>query len=389
MKTKSLASASLMAMAALSFSTYGHAKTLKVGLIYSLSGPAAVLGEQSRDGFMLALEELNNKLGGLDVEVIVRDDKMEPSVAVTEARRLVERDKVDFVVGPIFANVAQAIAKPITDAGVFMISTTAGPSQFAGSGCHRNLFVNSYQDDQVFEVIGKYAQDEGYKRAYFIVPNYQAGKDAVSGFKQSYQGEVIEETYVPLGQLDYSAELTQIAAARPDAVLAFMPGGMGINFVKQYRQAGLDSIPMLSTFTVDESTLPALQDSAVDLLAGSNWAPDLDNAPNKKFTADYIAKYKSVPATYAVFAYDAAKIIDAAVTATGGNLDDKDALRRAIENVSIQSPRGDFRFGANHFPIQDFYLTKVIERPDGLYATSYVKTIFTDYVDRYAQDCKL
>ena len=258
--------------------------------MFTLSGPAAVLGEQGRNGFMLALDDMGGKLGGLKAEVTTIDDELKPDVAANKARELVERDDADFVVGPIFSNILMAIAKPVTDGGAFLISPNAGTSNFAGAECNTNLFVSSYQNDQVHEVLGKYAQDQGYKRVFLLAPNYQAGKDSLAGFKHSYKGEVVNEIYTPLGQLDFSAELAQIAAAQPDAVFTFMPGGMGVNLVKQYRQAGLDKIPFLSAFTVDETTLPAQQDAALGFYGGANWAPDMDNEKSKAFVAEYEEK---------------------------------------------------------------------------------------------------
>ncbi|MEP0507149.1 MAG: ABC transporter substrate-binding protein, partial [Aurantimonas coralicida] len=303
---------------------------LKVGLMFTLSGPAAVLGEQGRDGFMLAVETMGGKLGGLETEITTVDDELKPDIAANKARELVERDDADFVVGPIFSNILMAIAKPVTDGGAFLISPNAGTSNFAGAECNANLFVSSYQNDQVHEVLGKYAEDTGYKRLFLLAPNYQAGKDSLAGFKRSYKGEVVNEIYTPLGQLDFSAELAQIAAEQPDAVFTFMPGGMGVNLVKQYRQAGLDNIPFLSAFTVDETTLPAQQDAAVGFFGGANWAPDMDNEQSKAFVAAYEEKYGSVPGTYAMQAYDAAQMIDSAIKAAGGDLSDKDALRAGL-----------------------------------------------------------
>src|SRR5437763_6816148 len=231
---------------------------LKVGVIATLSGPPAVLGQQLRNGFQLAVKNLGGKLGGREVEVLVQDDELKPDVAVSKARAFVERDKVDFVVGPIFSNILQAILKPVTDGGAILISPNAGTSNFAGKECNANFFVTSYQNDQVHEVLGKYAQDKGIKKAFIMAPNYQAGKDSLAGFKRYFKGDVVDEVYVPLNQLDYSAELSKIAAAAPEAIFVFLPGGMGVNFVKQFRQAGLaDKITFLSAFTVDESPLPA------------------------------------------------------------------------------------------------------------------------------------
>ncbi|UOM33993.1 ABC transporter substrate-binding protein [Acuticoccus sp. I52.16.1] len=362
---------------------------VKVGVMVTLSGPPAVLGEQAKNGFELAVEEMGGQLGGIPTEIVVVDDELKPDVAATKARELVERDGANFVVGPIFSNIMMAIAKPVTDAGAFLISPNAGTSTFAGSECNPNLFVASYQNDQVHEVLGKYAQDQGFGRVFLMAPNYQAGKDALAGFKHSYEGEVVGEVFVPLGQLDFSAELAQIAAYQPDAIYTFMPGGMGVNLVKQYRQAGLDNIPFLSAFTVDETTLPAQQDAAVGFFGGANWAPDLDNEASKAFVAAYEEKYGAVPGTYAMQAYDAAQLIDSAIKAAGGDVSDSDAIRKGLMAADITSLRGDFKFGHNHYPIQDFYLVKVAKRDDGKYETRISEKIFDDYVDNYADQCEM
>ena len=302
---------------------------IKIGVIVTLSGPAAVLGQQVRDGFALAVKDLGGKMGGREVEIVVVDDELKPDGAVTKVKGLLEREKVDFVVGPIFSNILQAIHKPVTENKTFLISPNAGPSSYAGKDCSPFFYVTSYQNDQVHEMLGKVAQDRGYKRVYLMVPNYQAGKDSVAGFKLDYKGEIVEESYMPLGTLDFQVELTKIASPKPDAVFTFMPGGMGVGLVKQYRQAGLaDKIPVLSAFTVDESTLPAQQDAAVGMFGGANWAPNLDNPQNKKFVADYEAAYNSVPGTYAMQAYDTAMLIDSAVKAVKGDLATRRRCRR-------------------------------------------------------------
>jgi branched-chain amino acid transport system substrate-binding protein len=363
---------------------------LKIGVITTLSGPPAVLGGQLRNGFQLAVKTLGGKLGGREAEIIVSDDELKPDVAVAKVKAFVERDKVDFVVGPIFSNMLLAIMKPVTDSGTILVSPNAGTSNFAGKECNANFFVTSYQNDQVHEVLGKYAQDSGIKRVFIMAPNYQAGKDSLTGFKHDFKGEILDEVYVPLGQLDYQAELTRIAAAKPDAIFVFLPGGMGVNFVKQFRQAGLaDTVKFLSAFTVDESTLPAQQDAALGFFGGANWAPNLDNPQNKAFVAAYEKEYNAVPATYAFQAYDAAQLIDSAVNAVKGNLADKDALRAALKKADFKSLRGGFKFNNNHYPIQDFYLVKVAKRADGKYETEIAQKVFSNYGDSYAKDCPM
>ena len=363
---------------------------LKIGVIATLSGPPAVLGQQLRNGVNLAVKTLGGKLGGRDVEILVQDDELKPDVAVTKVKAMVERDKVDFIVGPIFSNILQAIMKPATESGTILISPNAGTSNFAGKECNPNFFVTSYQNDQVFGVSGKYAQDTGIKKVFLMAPNYQAGRDALAGFKSIFKGEIADEVYVPLGQLDYSAELAKIAAAKPNAIYVFLPGGMGVNFVKQFRQAGLaDSMTFLSAFTVDESTLPAQQDAALGFFGGSNWAPDLDTPQNKAFVAAYEKEFNAVPATYAFQAYDAALLIDGALKQTGGSTSNKDALRAALMKADFKSLRGGFKFNTNHYPIQDFYLVKVAKRADGKFETQIVKKVFENDADPHAKDCAM
>jgi branched-chain amino acid transport system substrate-binding protein len=381
----------LAGLTALIVSNFGAAAAdkVKVGLLVTLSGPAAVLGGQVRDGFDLAVKTLGGKLGGLDADVIVIDDELKPDVAVTKVKELIERDHVNFVVGPVFSNILMAIHKPVVESDAFLISPNAGTSNFAGKQCNPNFFVTSYENDQIHEVLGKYAQDKGYKTAFLMAPNYQAGKDALAGFKHEFKGEIVDEVYTPLGQLDFSAELAKIASDKPDAFFTFMPGGMGVNLVKQYRQAGLASIPFLSAFTADESTLPAEKDDALGFLGGADWAPDMDNPQSKAFVKAYEAAYGGVPGTYAMQAYDAAMLIDSAIKGAGGKLSDKDALRAGLKKADFASLRGKFKFGVNNYPVQDFYLVKAAKRADGKYETEIVQRVFNDYVDPYAHECQM
>ncbi|HAQ82698.1 ABC transporter substrate-binding protein [Bradyrhizobium viridifuturi] len=378
--------AGLAALLGIAASPAAAQEKIKIGVLVTTSGPAAALGQQVRDGFALAVKDLGGKMAGRDVEIVNADDELKPDAAVVKVRGLLERDKVDFVVGPIFSNILLAIHRPVTDSKTFLISPNAGPSSFAGKECNPFFYVTSYQNDQVHEILGKVAQDRGYKRVYLLVPNYQAGRDSVAGFKLDYKGEITEESYTPLNTLDFQPELSKIAAQKPDALFTFMPGGMGVNLVKQYKQAGA-TVPVLSAFTVDESTLPAQQDAAVGMFGGANWAPDLDNPQSKKFVAAYEAAYNGVPGTYAMQAYDAALLIDSAVKAVKGDLSNKEAVAAALKKADFTSLRGNFKFNNNGYPIQDFYLTKVAKRPDGKFQTEIVEKVFSNYGDRYAKDC--
>ncbi len=363
---------------------------VKVGLILTLSTPVAANGVHAKNGFDLALKELGGKIGGVPTEVFVADDEAKPEVAVTKVKGLLTRDNVDVVVGPILSSVLGAIIKPLADANTVLISPNAGSSALAGKNCSPLFFSTSYQNDQVHQISGKVAQDRGYKSVYLIAPNYQAGKDSFAGFKSAFKGKIVEESFVPLNTLDYQSELAKIASLSPDAVFAFLPAGMGVNFIKQYSQAGLaGKIPVLSSFTVDEANLPAQGDAALGMLNGSDWAPDLDTPQNKKFVADYVAAYNAVPATYAMQAYDAVMLLNAAVKSLNGDFSNKDAIAPAIRKAKFTSLRGDFKFNRNGFPIQNFYLTKVGKRPDGKFETQIVSKVFSDYQDPYVAECTL
>ncbi|MDI3305903.1 MAG: ABC transporter substrate-binding protein [Acetobacteraceae bacterium] len=364
-------------------------KGVKIGLVAVQTGPQAALGTQLRDGFLLGLKHLDGKLGGLPAQVVDIDDELRPEVAVTKTRAALERDKVDFVVGVVFSNILQAVMRPVTETNTFLISTNAGPSTFAGRGCNPFFFTTSYNNDQVHSVMGQAAQDEGYKRVFVMVPNYQAGRDAVHGFKSRFKGEVVDEVYVPLNQLDFSAELARIAAAKPDALFTFMPGGLGVNLVRQYRQAGLANIPFLSTFTVDEATLPAQQDAALGFFSAAPWAPNMDNEQNRRFVRDFEAAHNYVPGSYAAQAYDGAMLLDSAIRKVKGNLADKAALRVALEAADFRSVRGNFKFGTNHYPVQDFWLCKVAKRPDGKFQTETVRKVLENNVDPFAAECRM
>ena len=362
---------------------------LRLGMMVTLSGSSSVLGTQTRDGFQLALNQLGGRLGGREVELFVVDDELKPDIAVQRLQGLLARDQVELVVGPIFSNILQAIHKPVIDSGRILISPNAGPSLYAGAQCSPYFSVVSYQNDQAHEVMGRYAEGKAYRRIAVIMPNYQAGKDAVAGFRRAFRGEISDEIYVPLTQLDFSAELARIAADKPDAVFTFMPGGMGVALVKQYAQAGLASrIPFLSTFTFDEATLPAQQEAALGLTGSTSWSPSLDNPANKAFVAAYEAAYRNVPSAYAMQGYDTAMLIHSALQQTEGETQDRDRLAAAIRKADFTSLRGRFRFNTNGYPIQDFYQVRAIKRPDGKFQTEIVDRILTDYADTYAKDCR-
>lgn len=364
--------------------------TLKVGFVATFSGPNAALGEHLYQGFMVGLDHAGGKLGGLATEIVKEDDQLKPDVGVQVVRKLIERDKVDVVTGVVFSNVMMAIHKPLTESRTLMISANAGPSPIAGKLCSRYFFAASWQNDQSHEAVGQYLQTKGVKRVFLMAPNYQAGRDGLAGFKRYFKGEVVNEIYTTVNQPDYSAELAQIRAAKPEAVYVFYPGGMGVNFVKQYAQAGLSKeFPLYSAFTVDATTLAAQGDAAVGTFTAAFWTADLDNAASKRFVADYRKKYGSTPSTFAAQGYDAARLLDAGIRAAGGKVADREALAGAIEKASFESVRGPFRFNKNHFPIHDFYLVETVKDADGKLAQVNRGVVFKDHADAYAAQCAM
>jgi len=386
---KKLVGASVVALGAVAVSSAAHAQ-IKIGHITSLSGSGAALGQDMLDGFMLAVEQHGGKLGGHDVRIISDDDQMKPEVGVQIARRFVNNEKVDFVTGIIFSNVMMAARAPILESETFFIGSNAGPSPMTGAECSPYFFSTSWNNDQLHEGAGQIATDLGYKRMYLMAPNYQAGKDALAGFKRFYKGDVLDEVYTAIGQMDYSVEIAQLQQAKPDAVYVMYPGGMGVNFVKQYRQAGLlDKLPLISAATIDGSTLPALQDLALGAITNAPWAVNLDNEQSKQFVEAFEAKYKRVPSQYAAQAYDAANLIDSAIRKVDGNMKDKDAVREALRAADFKSIRGEFKYNNNHFPITDWYRVDVVKDENGKAALHAVDVVLKDHKDAYYEQCKM
>jgi branched-chain amino acid transport system substrate-binding protein len=365
-------------------------KTVKIGFISTFSGPVAAIGNDMRNSFELALDHLGRKLGGLPVEVIYEDDTLKPEVGVQKTQKLIESDKVDFVVGYIWSNVLLASLKPLVDSKTPTVVTNAGPSQLAGELCSPYVFSTSWNNDQTPQAVGLYMNQKNVKTAFLIGPNYAAGKDMLEGVASTFKGQVIgrELTRWP-DQLDFSAELSKARAAKPDAIFAFYPGGAGIQFITQYVQNGLKGqIPLYTAFVIDELSLPRLKDLAVGIPGAQEWVNDLPNDANKKFVADYKAKYKLSPSFYGAQTYDAAALIDSALKAVKGDTSNKDGLRKAMEKADFKSVRGNFKFGPNHIPIQNFYLQDAVKQGDD-YVLKTVATIVENDQDKHYQKCKM
>ncbi len=367
------------------------ADKLKVGMLSTLSGPGAGLGVDIRDGFALAVQQGGGKLGGLPVEVLTADDQQNPEVAKQSAERLLKRDKVDVMTGIVFSNVMLAVGPSVFAAQVPYVSANAGPSQYAGEQCNRYFFNVAWQNDNLHEAVGKTVMDKGFKKVVVLAPNYPAGKDAVAGFKRYYKGAVADEIYTKLGQLDYAAELAQARAAKPDAMYIFLPGGMGINFIKQFVGAGLSKDITLfgPGFSADEDVIKAVGEPMLGMFNSSHWAHDLDNPANKRFVADFVKAYGRLPSLYASQGYDAAQLIGAAVRDVKGKVEDRPALLKALKAAKFDSVRGPLRFNHNQYPVQDYYLRVITKDPQGRVTNRTLGKIFEQHADAYAPLCKM
>ncbi|MGH7356248.1 MAG: ABC transporter substrate-binding protein [Candidatus Rokuibacteriota bacterium] len=362
-------------------------ETVKIGFITSLSGPAGIIGEHMKNSVELALDHLGRKVGGLPVEVIYGDDQRKPDVGKQLADEMLKKHKVHFVSGIIWSNIMLAVAPTVTEAGTFMIGTNAGPHELAGKMCSELFFTTSWQNDQTPEAMGKYMQDQGLTDVYAMAPNYAAGKDMISGFKRYFKGKVVDEVYTKLGQQDYQAEISQLRSKSPKAVFVFYPGDMGIQFLKQYAQAGLrGQIPLYSVYTVDEISLPAVKEDAVGNYETRYWSPDLKNEANAKYVADFKKKYSKMPVFYGAQSYDGILLIDSAVRAVKGNLGDKKGMIAAMRKADYKSTRGKYTYNVNHFPIQNFYLLRSVA-VGGDVEMQIQKTVFENHKDAYFKEC--
>ena len=381
----------LLAAAALVASPAMAQQKLKIGFITTLSGPTGGIGKHMKDSVEIALDHLGRKVGGLETEVIFGDDQQKTDVGVQVAEEMLKKHQVDFMSGIIWSNVMMAVAPVVTGAGKIMVGANAGPSPLAGAQCNELFFSTSWNNDQSPEAMGKFLQDKGINDVYVLAPNYQAGKDMVAGLKRYYKGRVVEETYTKLGQQDYQAEISQLRSKNPKAVFAFFPGGMGIQFVKQYVQAGLrDQIPLYTVFTVDETTLPALKEAAIGQYEARFWSPDLDIPASKKYVADFQKKFGYTPSYYGAQSYDAIMLIDSALKATKGNVKDTKALIAAMRKANFNSVRGKFAYNVNHLPIQDFYLLKAVKSSNADGVEMHIEQkAFEKHKDAYYQDCKM
>ncbi|MDF2115317.1 ABC transporter substrate-binding protein [Roseiarcaceae bacterium H3SJ34-1] len=364
---------------------------VKIGFITTLSGPGGYLGADARDAFQLAIDLGGGKLGGTPVQLVVEDDALKPGQGKEITERFMKNEKIKLFTGIIFSNVLAAVAPEVIDNDGVYVSLNAAPSNFAGKECNPNYFVVSWQNDTLHESAGQNATNLGFKKAFVLAPNYQAGKDAIAGFKRFFKGEIAGEIYTRLDQTDFAPEMAQIRAANPDVVFQFHPGGVGIAFARQYQQAGLlGTIPMVvAAPSLDSVILKAVGDAAQGVYVSSHWNADFDNASNKQFVAEFQKKYNRLPTAYAAQGYDAALAIGAALKGTGGKIDDLKAFRTAMLKADFASVRGAFKFGNNQHPVQDWYALRVEKGADGQLALVTKSKVLTNRSDFYAKDCKL
>jgi branched-chain amino acid transport system substrate-binding protein len=367
------------------------ADKVKIGFVSTLSGPNAAIGGDIRDAFNLAIKLNGGKLGGLPVELLVNDDQLKPENAKQIVERYLRLDKVDFVTGAVFSNIVLAIAPDVIAAKTFFISPNAGPAQYTGAQCSPFFFAASWPSEAYSEAAGQYVTSKGLKNVIFLAPNYVGGHDAANGFKRYYKGKLQDEMYTKLGQLDYAAELSQIRAAKPEALYVFLPGGMGVNFIKQFVAAGMskDIQLIVPLWGSDQDIIRAVGEPMLGLFSVGHWSIDMDNAANKRFVAEFEKEYKRLPTGYAASGYDTALLIDSAVRKVKGKIEDKDALRAALRAADFKSVRGEFKFNRNQFPVQNYYLQLVGKGGDGRLVHKTIGTVLTARGDAYVQDCKM
>jgi len=382
MKLKSLALATALTALATGAFAESHGDKIKVGMITTLSGGGAGLGIDVRDGFLLAVKQSGNE----NIEVVVEDDQQKPDIAVQLADKMIQSEKVDVMTGIIFSNLAMAVIPSALAQGKFYLSPNAGPSALAGQGCNPNYFNVAWQNDNLHEAAGAYSNSAGYKNSFILAPNYPAGTDALTGYKRMYEGELAGELLTKLGQTDYASEIAQIRASGADSVFFFLPGGMGISFLKQYADSGVD-IPVVGpAFSFDQGILQAVGDAALGVVNTSQWSKDLDNEANKAFVETFQAEYGRLPSLYASQGFDTANLLLSAVGKA--SVSDADAFRAALKEADFASTRGDFKFNTNNHPIQDIYVREVIKEGD-IYTNKIIGTALEDHGDAYASECKI
>ena len=380
------------AVAALAVSTtVCAADPFKVGLMTTLSGPGATVGLEIRDGFQLGVKHLGGKIGGVETEVLVVDDQQKADIGRQALNRLLKRDHVDVMTGMAFSNVLLPLMPSILSSDTPYISANTGPADYAGAKCDKNFFAVSWQNEDIPAAMGKYVTEKGHKSVFLVAPNYPGGRESIAGFKRLYKGDVADEVYVKVGQLDFAAEIAQARASKADSVFFFLPGGMGISFIKQLNASGLSKEVAVYTpgFSADQDTIRAVGDAMLGMANSSQWSPDMKNPQNQRFVSEFEKEYGRIPSLYASQAYDAALLLDSAVRSVGGDVKNRDAFRAALRKADFESVRGSFKFNANQYPIQDYYM-RVVEKDDqGRITNKLVGKVLESYEDVFAGECKM
>lgn len=367
------------------------AEDLKVGFLSTLSGPGAALGNEIKDGFELALEQANNQLGGVNTQLFIADDQQNANEGRQAAERLLRREKVDLMTGMVFSNVLLPVMPRILKNDTIYLSTNTGPEDYAGENCNKNYYTVSWQNEDIPSAMGKYVTEKKHDKVFLIAPNYPGGTESIGGFKRYFEGEIADEIYVKLGQIDFAAEVAQIRASGADAVFFFLPGGMGVSFIKQLVSSGLDEQITIYTpgFSADQDTIKAVGEPMVGMMNASQWSPDLDNAANQAFVKAFQEKYDRIPSMYAAQGYDTARLLDASIKNIDGDFKNKDKLRAELKKANFESVRGDFSFNKNNYPIQNYYMREVYKDADGVIKNKLVDMVFENYEDPFAKNCKL
>ncbi len=394
MKSKLFGTATIAALATVAAGTLPTMaqSPIKIGFVSTFSGPQAAIGEDMRRSVELAKEHLGGKMGGKPFEIVYEDDQFKPDVGKQKSEKLVQQDKVNFVAGYIWSNVLLASLKTVTDEGdTILISANAGPSQIAGDLCNKNFFSTSWQNDQTPMAMGEYLQSKGVKSLYLMAGNYAAGKDMLAGVKRTFKGQIIGEDLTKWpDQLDFSAELAKIRAAKPDGIFIFYPGAHGVQFLTQYAQAGLKGqIPLYQVFSIDAITLPLQKELALGTLGAQEWVNDLPNDANKKYVADFKKKHGVYPSYYGAQSYDAIMLIASAAEALKGDVSNKDKVRAEMKKANFKSVRGDFKYNTNQFPIQNFYIQEAVKDPEGMMTVKTIATAMKDAKDPFYEKCPM
>ena len=367
------------------------ADKLRVGFMTTLSGPGGGIGVDIRDGFNLAIKHAGGNLGGIPLDLQIADDQLKPDVAKQIIDRFLQQQKSHVISGVVFTNVLLPVLPGILESKTFYVSPNAGPNDYAGAKCNPYFFAAAWQSEDIPSAMGKFVSDRGIKNVYLISANYPGGRENLSGFKRLYKGKIVDEVYTPMNQLDFSVDLANMQAKKPEAVFIFLPGGMGINFIKQFAAAGLSKEIQLFVpgYSADEDTIKPVGSALLGAVNTSHWGHDMDNPQNKKFVGDFEKDFGRLPTMYASQGYDTAMLIDSAVKKVKGNVEDKAAFRKALQAADFKSVRGAFKFNTNQFPIQDYYLRVVRTDEKGRITNRLMGKILTNHQDSFVSQCKM